>query len=168
MAMSTGTLIRSKSLAGGPGRSISLIFDGTKVKLPANALDLEGFRAWTLSDDFPEEGRIAFINGEVFVDVSREEITVHLLLKSQIGAVPRPSAMVGFVRASSIVSFVSLVRRIVSVFGPIGCTFVSDKPARRNRGVGWRPAHWREQSLVSCRSAILFVALECNGGCIVT
>jgi len=64
-----------------------MIFDGVTLCMPSSALDFEGFRAWTLSDEFPEEGRIAFIDGEVFVDMSAEEISFHLLLKSQIGAV---------------------------------------------------------------------------------
>jgi Uma2 family endonuclease len=83
--MATGTLVRKKARAEANGHAVSLTFDDVAVCIPQAAFQFEGFRAWTLSDDFPEEGRIAFIDGEVFVDMSKEEITTHAILKTEIG-----------------------------------------------------------------------------------
>jgi hypothetical protein len=58
-----------------------------EFQIPPGIDSLESFRRWYASDDFPEEGRIAFINGEVFVDMSKEAIESHALVKSQIGAI---------------------------------------------------------------------------------
>ena len=47
--------------------------DDPAIRIPARAATLAGFRAWALSDEFPERGRFSFINGELFVDMSPEE-----------------------------------------------------------------------------------------------
>ena len=83
--MATTTLTRTKPRAGMNGHAISMTFDEVKICIPGDALRLAGFRAWTLSDDFPEEGRIEYIGGEVFVDMSKEAISSHALVKSEIG-----------------------------------------------------------------------------------
>ena len=60
--MVTSTLTRPKSQERKNGRVISMTFDEIGVRVPESALRLDGFRAWTLSDDFPEEGRIADVS----------------------------------------------------------------------------------------------------------
>src|SRR5207248_1954776 len=55
-----------------------------EINVPPAAQSLEGFRAWAVSDDFPERGRIAFLDGEVFVDMSPEEIHDHGQVKLEI------------------------------------------------------------------------------------
>ncbi len=54
-------------------------------RMPHDATSLDGFRVWALSDDFPEHGRITFINGEVLFDMSGEEITAHAIVKTEVG-----------------------------------------------------------------------------------
>jgi Uma2 family endonuclease len=54
------------------------------VRVPAGAHTLSGFRAWSLSDRFPEHGRISFIAGEIFIDLSGEEIHSHVLVKGEL------------------------------------------------------------------------------------
>src|SRR5690349_1237863 len=41
------------------------------VDIPLWVIDLDSFRRWMDSDDFPEEGRINYIKGEVWVDMSK-------------------------------------------------------------------------------------------------
>ncbi len=55
-------------------------------RIPAAARDLEGFRRWARSDRFPERGRIDFINGDLEVDMSPEELYTHGAAKTEIGA----------------------------------------------------------------------------------
>jgi Uma2 family endonuclease len=53
------------------------------VRVPAHVSDLASFRRWALSDDFPESGRISYLNGEVWVDMSREQIFSHNQIKTE-------------------------------------------------------------------------------------
>jgi Uma2 family endonuclease len=57
------------------------------VRIPATARTLEGFRAWSHSETFPEYGRITFVAGEIIIDMSGEEITTHVWLKTEVARV---------------------------------------------------------------------------------
>lgn len=48
---------------------------------------LTDFRAWALSDDFPERGRIDYIGGRIEVDMSPEDIFCHGTVKTEIVAI---------------------------------------------------------------------------------
>ncbi len=54
--------------------------------IPAEAHCLEGFRRWAQTEDFPEHGRIDFLNGDIEVDMSPEDLYTHGTLKSEITA----------------------------------------------------------------------------------
>ncbi len=45
--------------------------------------DLPSFRKWARSDEFPEEGRICYLEGEVWIDLSKEQIFSHNLVKTE-------------------------------------------------------------------------------------
>jgi Uma2 family endonuclease len=57
------------------------------VVIPFSAYAHDGFREWALSDDFPERGKITFVEGELVVDMSPESIEVHSAIKTEIGRV---------------------------------------------------------------------------------
>lgn len=59
----------------------------TLVSIPASATTLAGFRQWALSDDFPERGKITFVNGELIVDMSPESFEKHSDIKTEISRV---------------------------------------------------------------------------------
>jgi Uma2 family endonuclease len=48
--------------------------------------DLADFRAWALSDDFPQRGRIDYIAGRIEVDMSPEDLFTHGTLKLQVAS----------------------------------------------------------------------------------
>ena len=54
------------------------------VTIPKSATTLAGFRQWCDSDDFPHEGRIAFLGGELFIDMTWERLASHVLVKSAV------------------------------------------------------------------------------------
>jgi Uma2 family endonuclease len=54
------------------------------VTIPAGIVDLASFRVWTHSDDFPDRGRIDFLNGTVFLDLSMEQLYDHNQVKIAI------------------------------------------------------------------------------------
>jgi Uma2 family endonuclease len=54
--------------------------------IPPDAGTLEGFRRWSSSDSFPEKGRIDFLDGELEVDLSPEDIYMHGGVKTALAA----------------------------------------------------------------------------------
>ncbi|MBI2900246.1 MAG: Uma2 family endonuclease [Planctomycetes bacterium] len=66
------------------GAAVKILIQPEGVRIPAGFRDLDAFRAWARSDDFPERGRIDWIGGEVEVDMSPEDLTTHGTLKLAI------------------------------------------------------------------------------------
>jgi Uma2 family endonuclease len=56
--------------------------DDLLLHIPSNAYTLAGFRAWALSDEFPEKQRVTFLNGEIYLDMSKEDIFTHASVKT--------------------------------------------------------------------------------------
>src|SRR5262245_40432431 len=56
------------------------------VRIPKWVDDLASFRRWTRSDGFPQRGRIAFLGGDLWVDMSMEKL-LHGKVKQEVGAV---------------------------------------------------------------------------------
>jgi len=54
--------------------------------IPPDAGTLEGFRRWSSSESFPEKGRIDFLDGELEVDLSPEDIYTHGGAKTALAA----------------------------------------------------------------------------------
>ena len=54
------------------------------IVVPPTAVTLNGFRAWTRSDSYPEFGHITFVNGKLIIDMSPERYETHLKIKSAI------------------------------------------------------------------------------------
>ena len=47
-------------------------------------MSFDGFRAWAQSDEFPEVGEISFLNGQLYIDMSPEELHKHNKVKTAI------------------------------------------------------------------------------------
>ena len=60
----------------------SVIFE-ERVEIPYFP-SLAEFRAWALSDDFPERGRIDYIGGRIEVDMSPENLFFHGSIKTEV------------------------------------------------------------------------------------
>ena len=58
--------------------------DTVEVRVPSSAYTLEGFRAWAVSDDFPNRGRLTFAGGELIVDMSPESFEEQGAVKTEI------------------------------------------------------------------------------------
>jgi Uma2 family endonuclease len=65
----------------------TFVIESEQVSVPEWVRDLASFRRWADSDDFPETGRICWFGGEVWVDMSKEQIFTHVLVKTRITAV---------------------------------------------------------------------------------
>lgn len=54
-----------------------------QFRIPGSVVDLPSFRAWAVSDEFPRSGRIAWLDGEVWIDMSPEELLTHNQVKGE-------------------------------------------------------------------------------------
>ncbi|MFL5244653.1 MAG: Uma2 family endonuclease [Gemmataceae bacterium] len=53
-----------------------------QIAVPGWVEDLGSYRRWIYSGEFPERGRIGFLHGEVWVDLSMEEFFTHSVVKA--------------------------------------------------------------------------------------
>lgn len=66
---------------------MSVIVLGEKIRIPDFVDDLESFRCWARSDDFPKQGRFSHLNGELWVDVMPEQLFTHNQVKGEFAIV---------------------------------------------------------------------------------
>ncbi len=66
---------------------VALAIGGRKVVVPAWVVNFDAFRRWSHSAEFPEEGRVCFINGKVWMDLSMEEFSSHNVVRTELGRV---------------------------------------------------------------------------------
>ena len=56
----------------------------SEYRVPVWVHDFNSFVKWMHSEEFPDEGRIHFLNGEVWIDLSMEELYTHNFIKSAV------------------------------------------------------------------------------------
>jgi hypothetical protein len=66
---------------------VTVARDGRQVSVPEEVVDQESFRRWVLGDQVPEDWRIWWLCGEVWMDMSREQIFTHLAVKTEFAVV---------------------------------------------------------------------------------
>jgi hypothetical protein len=69
-----------------PARRSRVVIED-KACIPAWVDDLESFRRWAHSDEFPERGAFSYLNGEIWVDLRMEEFFSHNQVKGEFTAV---------------------------------------------------------------------------------
>jgi Uma2 family endonuclease len=57
------------------------------VRIPASIVDLDSFRRWVSSDDYPERGRFDYLDDELWVDLTMEDLFTHNQVKGEFGIV---------------------------------------------------------------------------------
>lgn len=60
------------------------IIDEENLRIPEDAFTFEGFQRWIDSGGFPETGRIDYLEGDVEVDMSPEDLYTHSAVKTAI------------------------------------------------------------------------------------
>jgi Uma2 family endonuclease len=73
----------------------TLFVEDDSICIPAGVRDLDSFRRWARSDDFPETGRICYLNGEVWVDMTKEQFFSHNQVKNEFNI-----SLGGFIKAN--------------------------------------------------------------------
>lgn len=66
---------------------VIFINDRQRFGVPSWVVDLESFRRWMDADDIPEDHRVYYLKGEVWIDVSKEQVFTHTLVKTRFAAV---------------------------------------------------------------------------------
>jgi Uma2 family endonuclease len=60
------------------------IIEEENLQIPEDAFTFEGFQRWAESDEFPENGRIDYLEGDIEVDMSPEDLYTHSAPKTAI------------------------------------------------------------------------------------
>jgi Uma2 family endonuclease len=60
----------------------TIIVEDDVVQIPSWVTDLASFRKWADAEDFPETGRICYLKGEIWVDMSKQQVFTHVDVKS--------------------------------------------------------------------------------------
>jgi hypothetical protein len=66
---------------------VTIVSESSAVSVPDWVVDLKSFRRWVGAEDFPEKVRVWYLEGEVWVDMSREQVFSHLAVKNQFNIV---------------------------------------------------------------------------------
>jgi Uma2 family endonuclease len=64
-----------------------LLLTDESIQIPDGINDLSAFREWFHSDSFPEQGRLCFLDGAVWVDTGMEQLFTHNQVKNEIAFV---------------------------------------------------------------------------------
>lgn len=54
------------------------------VSIPGDLTDLDAFRRWAVSDEYPERGHFSFFRGAVWVDLTMEQIFTHNRVRTRM------------------------------------------------------------------------------------
>ncbi|MFM7152239.1 MAG: Uma2 family endonuclease [Gemmataceae bacterium] len=67
-----------------------VFLEADAVSVPPWVVDLPTFRRWIEEEeDLPEAGRVSFLNGEVWIDMTKEQLFSHNEVKSEINSILR-------------------------------------------------------------------------------
>ena len=61
----------------------TFVVDSASIEVPPWVEDLESFRRWTETDEFPETGRVCFLRDRLWIDMSKEQAFSHSGLKGE-------------------------------------------------------------------------------------
>jgi Uma2 family endonuclease len=112
------------------------------VVIPPTAHTLAGFREWYATEDFPEEGRITYVGGEIIIEMGHERLSSHVSLKGEFAR-----ALITLAEELDVGQFFTDGVRIVNESGdlssePDGCYFtwesVTSGRVQFRRGLGDR------------------------------
>ena len=65
----------------------TIVLYNEAVHIPDRIKSLAAFRRWFHSEEFPDAGRICYLNGQVWVDMSKEQIFTHNQVKQEFNLV---------------------------------------------------------------------------------
>jgi len=113
-------------------RGVTVVGERGQLTVPPWVVDLATFRRWMDSDDLPEKLRIWYLKGEVWIDMSKEQIFSHLALKNEFFYV-----LTGLIKAGGLGLFLPdgllLSNVAADISGNPDATFISNAALDANR-----------------------------------
>lgn len=64
---------------------LKILEEARVISFPEWVRDISSFRRWTDSKDCPHEYRLGWLKGEVWIDMSKEQVFSHILVKTEVG-----------------------------------------------------------------------------------
>jgi Uma2 family endonuclease len=64
-------------------KGATVVAERGSVSIPPSVVDLSSFREWAYSADFPEKIRVCYLDGEIWVDMSQEQVFSHNQVKNE-------------------------------------------------------------------------------------
>jgi Uma2 family endonuclease len=62
---------------------VRILDESQAIAVPRWVTDIESFRRWSDTADFPQDRPVWWLNGEVWIDMTREQVFTHLALKGE-------------------------------------------------------------------------------------
>jgi hypothetical protein len=78
------SVARPLAISAIPSYPLTFVTSNWTLAIPPDAYTMEGFRKWATADDFPDHVRVTFLQGEIIIDRSKEELETHNKLKLEI------------------------------------------------------------------------------------
>ncbi len=72
----------------------TIVLGQESIRIPPWVQDLDSFHRWVDSDEFPEKVRVCYLNGEAWIDMSKEQFYTHNKVKGEFAFV-----LLGLVKA---------------------------------------------------------------------
>jgi hypothetical protein len=69
------------------GRAFTAVYEADQVSVPTWVVDLAAFRRWVESDDVLEKLHVWYLKGEVWIDMSKQQLFSRLAIKNEMGYV---------------------------------------------------------------------------------
>jgi Uma2 family endonuclease len=76
--------LRAVVIAGPEGTPVAM---NGGARIPASVVDLESFRRWACSEEFPRHGHFSYLAGELWVDLTMEQLYTHNQVKGEFAIV---------------------------------------------------------------------------------
>jgi Uma2 family endonuclease len=67
-----------------PASTCSVLLPNMELRIPSSIFTLAGFRAWATSDDSPDHAKVTFVDQQVIIDMSGEEIQAGTIVKTEV------------------------------------------------------------------------------------
>jgi Uma2 family endonuclease len=67
-----------------PASTCTILLPNLELHIPSSIFTLAGFRAWATSDDSPDHAKVTFVDRQVIIDMSGEEIQASTIVKTEM------------------------------------------------------------------------------------
>jgi Uma2 family endonuclease len=61
----------------------TVVLQDPEIRIPGSVVDLNSFHRWIESADLPDEARVCYLQGEIWIDTSDQDVFSHVCLKGE-------------------------------------------------------------------------------------